>query len=196
MTEPDPAVTSSPSSTRATDTGGGVGRLPVLVATLGAVLAVAVVLLVLREGEPEPVEVAAPDGTSRLEDLGADEACQSLGFRLPETLAGRASRDVVGADGRAAPPGAAAWGDPALVVTCGVDRPPRLTATSEVVETGGVQVFVERRDDGGDRVTVVDRPVYVELDTPPELSAGDAVQGLAAAVVEALPEVPLDLPPP
>ena len=193
MSEPDPEPPTTASSVAATGSG-GVGRLPLVVATLGALLAVVVVLLVLREGEPDPVEVAEPAGTSRLEDLSAEEACQSLGFRLPETLAGRSARDVVGSDGGSAPSGTAAWGDPPLVVTCGVDRPARLNAASEVVETGGVQVFVERRDDGGDRVTVVDRPVYVQLDAPPEISAGDAVQGLAEAVVGALPETPLDLP--
>jgi hypothetical protein len=69
---------------------------------------------------------------------GADaRTCRSFVDALPATLDGQASRAVTPAS---AP--AAAWGNPAIVVTCGVAQPADFTDTSTCVQVNGVGWFV------------------------------------------------------
>ena len=80
----------------------------------------------------EAVEVDAPD-------LTADQAttCAALVEALPTKLLTHAERDVTPAD---AP--AAAWGDPAIVVTCGVEMPDDFEPGASCEEVNGVGWFV------------------------------------------------------
>lgn len=75
-----------------------------------------------------------------------------------------------------------AWGDPAIVLRCGVPAPPGLTATSECVEVNGVGWFREQAE-GGTLFTTIGRAVFVEVGVPagyaPEV---DVLVDLAAAV--------------
>ncbi|SDS31164.1 Protein of unknown function [Friedmanniella luteola] len=75
-----------------------------------------------------------------------------------------------------------AWGDPAIVLRCGVPAPPGLTATSECVEVDGVGWFREPAD-GGTLFTTIGRAAFVEVGVPagyaPEV---DVLVDLAAAV--------------
>ena len=69
---------------------------------------------------------------------GADaHTCRSFVDALPSKLYGQASRAV---SPSSAP--AAAWGDPAIVLTCGVGRPADFTDTSTCVQVDGVGWFV------------------------------------------------------
>jgi hypothetical protein len=69
---------------------------------------------------------------------GADaRACRSFVDALPATLYGQRSRAV---SPSSAP--AAAWGDPAIVLTCGVGQPADFTDTSTCVQVNGVGWFV------------------------------------------------------
>lgn len=79
-----------------------------------------------------PVEVTAPD-------LTADQAatCASLVDALPAELLTHPSRAVTPTD---AP--AAAWGDPAIVVTCGVEMPADFEPGASCEEVNGVGWFV------------------------------------------------------
>jgi hypothetical protein len=92
---------------------------------------------------------------------------------LPDSVDGQARRDTEPASVRTA-----AWGDPPVVLRCGVPRPPGLTATSEVIEVNGVEWFLAGSERGYVFTTVGRRP-YVELrvpaDTPREQATAPLV---------------------
>jgi len=95
------------------------------------VVACAAVLLLSGCGSA-PIEVDAPD-------LSAAEAraCRDLVADLPDTMAGLERRDVTGDTAYAA-----AWGDPAIVLVCGVRDPADRTDTSTCVEVGKTGWYV------------------------------------------------------
>jgi hypothetical protein len=130
-----------------------------------------------------PVEVAAvspsPDDENR---------CRDLIDALPSTVAGQSRRDVEPSD---AP--AAAWGDPAIVVRCGVPRPATFKATSQCWEIDHVPWFATDGDgrplpDSGpieDDVvfTTIGRSPSVEVTVPDEWTPqSDALFDLADAI--------------
>ena len=100
--------------------------------------------------------VPVPDPTAE-----TDEHCPALLTDLPLQLAGDPARPV-----DAAPPTAYAWGDPATVLICGVDRPEGVTAASGLIQINGVQFFVDTSDPDVTVWTAVDRPVYVQIQVP------------------------------
>ncbi len=131
-----------------------------------------------------PVEIASP--TLSGSDLAA---CTAFVDALPATLAGEERREVE-------PPDAlgAAYGDPAIVVTCGVDPPDgfdRLTSSCEVANGVGWYVPPEQFDDQSADVTLTTpgfRPV-VQVDVPGSYrpdSPAAAIAELAAGVDEHL----------
>lgn len=133
--------------------GGPAGRL-------SGGLAGALVLGLAGCGGPGPVPLP-PD-----ELVGDTDTCLRLVAALPDTLAGLERRQVV-------PPAApaAAWGDPAVVVRCGVPEPTGFDRASPCLRVNGVDWFVpegELEEPTG-RVltaTVVLREVGVELVFP------------------------------
>lgn len=89
--------------------------------------------------------------------------CQDLVDALPETAlaAGRRPTGEVGT---------AAWGEPPIVLRCGVPRPAALTATSTLVEVNTIAWLPEELTNGT-LFTVVEwpdasTPVYVEIAVP------------------------------
>ena len=80
----------------------------------------------------DPIAVAAPE-------LSTDQAtaCAALIEALPAKLLTHTSREVTPAD---AP--VAAWGDPAIVVTCGVEMPDDFEPGASCEEVNGVGWFV------------------------------------------------------
>lgn len=90
----------------------------------------------------------------------AAETCRALLAGLPDTLDGRASRAVTPTS-----PYTAAWGDPLVVLRCGVPRPAGLSLTSMLVTVDGVDWFLEQPAQGSDpvRFTATGRAVYVEV---------------------------------
>lgn len=80
-------------------------------------------------------------------DAAGAAACAALVDDLPDTLAGEERRMISPAAAYAG-----AWGDPAIVLTCGVEPPPDLTDTSECLEANGVGWFLppDATDDVGD----------------------------------------------
>jgi hypothetical protein len=135
-------------------------------------------MLLLACGK-EPVSIP----TLRL--TAADQAvCQRVVNALPDDLGGQSRRKTQ--------PAAAlggAWGDPALVVQCGVDAPAGLTRTSQCTVVNGVGWFVppdQVADNSADVVlsTVGYRPM-LQLTVPAKYRGGS----LAAAEVELAPIV-------
>lgn len=128
-----------------------------------------------------PVEVAPPPAR----DTAGQRACQELIAALPTELGDRPARPVDSSS-----PYVVAWGEPPVVLRCGVDRPPSFLATAEVQDINGVTWFPERRG-GTTAWTVVDRPVYVEVLAPAD-DASTSVARLSTAVSRALDKQRLD----
>ncbi len=117
-------------------------RLPCLIgAAVAGVLALG--------GCSGPVEVPATEL-----DPGQQAACEALVGELPDRL------EDIGEEGLArveVDPGdapAAAYGDPAVVVTCGVARPPAYDRFAECQEINGVGWFVPEDQIGDEPVEV------------------------------------------
>jgi hypothetical protein len=123
-------------------------------------------------GEDVSIDSPAPDAGDRA-------ACARILAALPDSLAGEGRRTVTPRDA----PGAA-WGDPAMVLTCGVDRPAEFDEFATCVEANGVDWFVpaEQVEDDSLDVTFSTagyRPV-VQLNVPAEYRP----EGGAAALAE------------
>jgi len=137
---------------------------------------VTVGLAALLGGCSSAVEVAGPT-------RGPDE-CTALLRALPDTVDGQSRRDVE-------PPQvlAAAWGDPAIVVRCGVPTPAALSPSSSCAEVNGVGWFAERRADAY-RFTTIGRSTNVQVQVPYDYRpAADPLVDLASAVRAHVPEL-------
>lgn len=102
----------------------------------GAVLYAAAPVLLLAGCAAEPLAVEAPSP-----EPAEVAACEDLLAVLPDELAGQERREVTGGDGLVA-----AWGDPAIVLTCGVGAPAEFTRSSTCVEA--IPPDGRSRDDG------------------------------------------------
>jgi hypothetical protein len=91
-------------------------------------------LLALAGCAAGPYDAAAPPDAEGVGDL---TGCPDFMASLPDTLAGEERREVTGGDDRVA-----AWGDPAIVLTCGVPQPADFTRTSTCIEANGTGWFV------------------------------------------------------
>jgi hypothetical protein len=110
--------------------------------------------------------------------------CRALVRELPDTVDGQTRRDVQPQQALAA-----AWGDPAIVLRCGVPAPGALTAASSCAEVNGVGWFAEQRADAW-RFTTIGRSANVQVQVPYDYQpAADALVDLAADVREQVPEV-------
>jgi len=121
-----------------------------------------------------PVEV--PPATPE-----ADASCPALMGTLPLELAGEQSRRV-----DSDTPYAYAWGDPAIVLICGVDRPAGFVVGTSAIQINGVQWYVDTSDPDATVWTTVDRPVYVQITLPPEVDSAP-VTALTPQIAAALP---------
>jgi hypothetical protein len=128
-----------------------------------------------REDLP-PLPVDVPPVTPE-----ADAACPALMGALPLELAGEQSRPV-----QSDSPFAYAWGDPAVVLVCGVDRPAGFDATASLIQINAVQWFVDDSDPDTVVWTTVDRPVYVQLSIPSSIDSGPAT-ALSTLIATTLP---------
>ncbi|GGS02160.1 hypothetical protein GCM10010269_46360 [Streptomyces humidus] len=91
----------------------------------------------------------------------------------------------------------AGWGGSAIILRCGVTRPPKMTdpkvpegADPDAVagEVNGVGWLMEKRDGGGNRFTTANRLVYVEVTVPEGSDDSAALIDLAPAIKKAIPE--------
>lgn len=77
----------------------------------------------------------------------------------------------------------AAWGDPRIVLRCGVQEPDALEPTSRCDDVDGVGWFTEERDDGGRLFTTIGRDPDVSVQVPPGYQpAGTALVDLADTI--------------
>ena len=130
------------------------------------------------------VTVPQPDGkTTKL--------CRNLDKSLPTKVDGLSRDDP---EPRSAL--TAGWGSPAIILRCGVVRPPKMTDPKVASgndpkavggEVNGVQWLMEQEDGGSSRFTTASRLAYVELTVPKGRDTSGALVDLAAAVKKAVP---------
>jgi hypothetical protein len=121
-----------------------------------------------------PVEVAVPTAGGR--------GCARLAEALPDELDGRQHRGT-----EPDSPRTSAWGDPAVVLRCGVARPPGLTGSEVVVVDGVGWVLAERP--AAYVFTTSDLATYVQVRVPrstPRTAATAPLVDLAAPIEGAL----------
>ncbi|QSF56502.1 DUF3515 domain-containing protein [Nocardioides sp. zg-1228] len=145
----------------------------------GVVTSVTLGVLVLGAG-------TGCSGAPRIDDVDLSErdraACEALVADLPDTLAGQERRDVE-------PAGAlgAAWGDPAYVLSCGVERPDDYEPTAECSVIAGVGWYVtpDQLTDISETAT----PVALTLDPLVELTvpADYRTEGIDRALADLAP---------
>jgi hypothetical protein len=162
-----------------------------LVLALGLPLAAAALAACTSGGGAPDVAVPTPEGE-------AARACRALSQALPDRLLeqrrGELDQDT---------PYAAVWGEPAIVLRCGVPRPEVLTPGSDAYrptgtnsfEMDGVSWLLEEEPDGV-RSTTTGRTVFVEITMPDDYeTSGNPLVDLAPAVDEHIPLDPLYEPP-
>jgi hypothetical protein len=129
-----------------------------------------------QRADTAPLPVQVPPVTPE-----ADASCPVLMTNLPVTLAGEQARPVDSDS-----PYAYAWGDPAVVLICGVDRPAGFDPTAQIIQIQGVQWFVDDSDPDVNVWTAVDRPVFVQVRIPSSIDSGPAAL-LSPIVAATLP---------
>ncbi|MER6956835.1 MULTISPECIES: DUF3515 domain-containing protein [unclassified Streptomyces] len=114
------------------------------------------------------------------------ELCRNLDKELPSTVDDQGRRDPSPASALTA-----GWGNPAIILRCGVERPEKMSdENADGVEVDGVGWLLEEQDGGSFRFTTTLRRAYVEV-TIPEDRTGDGMAPLvdvAASVKKAIPE--------
>ncbi|WP_245177218.1 DUF3515 domain-containing protein [Geodermatophilus sp. DF01-2] len=125
------------------------------------------------EAPPVPPEAEAP--------------CESLMGQLPLELAGGQSRRVDSDS-----PYVYAWGEPPVVLVCGVERPAALEPTSPLIQINGVNWLVDTSDPDTVVWTAVDRPVYVQVTVSADTDSAP-VTALGPVINETLPRQPIQV---
>ena len=183
--------------------GDDIGRRAALIATavaLPVVIAVAVVVNVVGGGSSDASDgpVADVSGATtqpgRADDLppvtvdtpavtpAADLACPVLMQQLPLELLGEPSRLV-----KSDSPYAYAWGDPAVVLVCGVAPPAGYTVGTHGIQIDQVLWYVDTESVKGATVwTTVDRNVPVQVTVPADSAP---VTALGKIIGNAIPYV-------
>ncbi|WP_363326356.1 DUF3515 domain-containing protein [Haloactinopolyspora sp.] len=113
---------------------------------------------------------------------GSADTCSDLLAELPDTLDNAVRRDVD-------PPVAtiAAWGNPPIVLRCGVAMPAAYRPDAQLHDIDGVGWFVEPGD-GGQFFTAADRAVLVEVAIPDDYAPeADVLMDLAPAILATVP---------
>jgi len=146
----------------------------------GVVLSAALLLCGCSSG-PREVEGTRPT------DDAALSTCKELIDKLPDSVAGLESIELSNGDGWAA-----AWGDPAIVLRCGVPESPALVPASQCIAVndvdwfptqGGAEADLSNLSDATVDMTTVGRSVNVEVSVPAKWQPpGDALLAVADAI--------------
>ncbi|MFH8451898.1 DUF3515 domain-containing protein [Streptomyces fungicidicus] len=125
-------------------------------------------------------------------DAKVTELCRNLDKALPAKVDGE-SRD----DPEPASELTAGWGGVAIILRCGVERPPKMTDPkvanghdADAVPGGvnGVDWLMEKQDGDAYRFTTANREAYVEVAVTDGRDSTGVLIDLAPAVKKAIPE--------
>jgi hypothetical protein len=112
---------------------------------------------------------------------GTDLDCKALIADAPRRVAGQDSIEVPRQV-------AAAWGEPAIILRCGVEKPDALTPSSQCFDVRGVGWLAESTADGY-LFTTIGRTFHVSVEVPKTYDpAADALADLATSVKKHDPE--------
>lgn len=114
---------------------------------------------------------------------GSADVCAALQEALPDTVDDAVERDVD-------PPSeyAAAWGQPAIVLRCGVPMPASYSPDATLYDIDGVGWLLDEGD-GGSFFTAADREVLIEVAVPDDYAPeANVLADLAPAILETVPE--------
>ncbi|WP_416979476.1 DUF3515 domain-containing protein [Streptomyces sp. T028] len=134
----------------------------------------------------DSASAAVPSPTAKTVKL-----CRNLDRALPSKVDGQSRRDPEPASALTA-----GWGDPAIILRCGVERPPKMVdpevaqgRDADAVAGGvnGVDWLMEKRDGGGYRFTTASRSAYVEVTVPEGVDSSSVLIDLASGIKEAVP---------
>jgi hypothetical protein len=153
-----------------------------------AVLAVVAVIVAANIVSSRPTTSADdPLALSSVEAPGATTpGCTSLTAALPDTLGGLPRRTIQhGEDPSLA--GVAAWGEPAVVLRCGVPTPAELTCMAALQEVDGV-AWLPLSTGGDTTYFLVDRTVRVALTVPGAVTSTGPWQEASKLIAATLPE--------
>ncbi|MFI8190447.1 DUF3515 domain-containing protein [Streptomyces sp. NPDC085946] len=138
---------------------------------------------------------SADDGTTTAvpsPDAEVTKLCRNLDTVLPAKVDGETRGDPEPASALTA-----GWGSPAIILRCGVARPPKM-ADPEVADghdpdalpggVNGVDWLMEKQDDGAFRFTTANREAYVEVYVPRGQDTTGVLVDLAAGIKKAIPE--------
>ncbi|MGI8524561.1 MAG: DUF3515 domain-containing protein [Nocardioides sp.] len=142
--------------------------------TWGVVALACALPLILTGCGKEPVTIDSPTV-----DAATATACRALLDVLPKTLDDQDKRLVSPADALGA-----AWGDPAIVVRCGVGKPAGLNRFSACQQADGVGYFLPpaQADDSSTTITLttLEYDPRLEVTVPPDYRP----EGVAAAMAQ------------
>ncbi len=177
-----------------------------LVAAIAVPLIAIVVIVVLARmvGSEPATDASAPLVLAAVEAPGAaTPACAQLMADLPTVLGGLDRRQLAGADSGSSDGGStgaqgsgtadtdaaavAAWGDPPVVLRCGVPTPAELTCSAPVQVVDGV-TWLPLTGQGATTYLAVDRSVRVALTVPDGITTTGPWQEMSRTVARALPE--------
>ncbi|SOD73423.1 uncharacterized protein DUF3515 [Jatrophihabitans sp. GAS493] len=183
-----PAAAADESAAASTGRSRGTNRRNALIATAIALPVTLILAFALAPSGTKTASngpLAAVTVTAPAANPANDAACTQVLTALPTELAGLAPRQV---KSDPASPYVLAWGNPAVVLRCGVGKPADLVpGSSDVAFLSGVY-WLQSADGGDDVFTSVDRSVYVEVRVPKSLTV-QPLPLLGAAIASKLPAV-------
>ncbi|MFI5609415.1 DUF3515 domain-containing protein [Amycolatopsis sp. NPDC051903] len=176
-----------------TDTGAPPRVVLVVAAVLVVALAAVVAVFALTKNQAPPDENEA-NGPLPLVAVPAPQAgtpaCTTVVSAMPATLTSNGRQLARRTLAQPAPKATVAWGEgDAIVLRCGLDRPPELTQTAELRLINGVQ-WLQVTEDEAATWYVVDRDVYLALTVPDSAGTGP-LQTVSDTVAAKLPAKPL-----
>lgn len=184
----------APSRRNAGPPAGPSQRLPVLIIVAALALTAAVIATVLVLAGKARTQAAAPDTGPLVVAAApapgaAGRFCTALMPALPHDLVSRPRRDL--ADPQ---PGVAAWGDPAVILRCGMADPAELTCSAALTQftdaDGGSVAWLQLSDPSAVTYLAVDRPVRIAVTLPPGTGVGP-IQQLSELIARDLPARPV-----
>jgi hypothetical protein len=147
------------------------------------VLAIGVAVTLGLINNANPVVATGPVPVATVGQPGADSAaCKTLMPKLPAELAGSARRPVQGGGD-----GIAAWGDPAVILRCGLETPQELNCSAALTQVDQV-AWLQLANDGLPDTTYLaaDRSVRIAV-TLPDGTGTAAIQQISDVVSANLP---------
>ena len=109
-----------------------------------------------------------------------NQFCADLGAILPVTLGGALLRDT-----NPDSPGTKAWGDPAIVLRCGVALPEAFSTASQLLTVNNVNWYPEELQAGA-RFTSMETSEFVEVSIPSDYDSTAEILTELSLVISSL----------